>query len=325
MLRYQWMVAVSAIASLSAPTALFAQEYPAKPIKVVVPFAPGSSTDLTGRIIGNALFQRWKQQIVIDNRAGASGVIGTEIVAAAKPDGYTLLLGSNSTHGANVSLFKDLKYDPVRDFLPITQVSQIFYVLVARTNLPVSTVADLVQAAKAAPGKLTLATTGGISLLTGELFKFTTGINLTNVNYKAPPNAFVDIASGRVDVLFQSPPTAMPQVAAGKMKAIAITAKNRSVQTPGVPTVAEQGYPGFQAGAWIAYFAPAGTEKSIITKLHSEIVGALRDPAVRSQLVKNGTAESDIVANSPEELMEEVHQEIAKWKKLISVIGVPDL
>jgi tripartite-type tricarboxylate transporter receptor subunit TctC len=302
-----------------------AQPYPNKSIRVIVPFGAGSSTDVTGRIIGNALAVRLNESVVVDNRAGASGIAGTELAAKAPADGYTLLLGSNSTHGANVSLYEKLPYDPVKDFVPITQVSHIFYVLLTKNNFSARNVEELVAQAKAAPGRFTLATSGGISLLTGELFKYATQINLTSVPYKAPAPALTDLAGGRVDMLFQSPPTAMPQVIAGRMKAIAITSLNRSVQAPGIPTVAEQGYPGFQATAWIAYFAPRGTPKNIVSKLNTEIVAVLRDENVRAMLLKNGTADSEIVANTSEQLGEEVVKEIAKWRKLISVIGVPKL
>lgn len=320
------IIVVLAAGLLSAQLSpLSAQPYPSKSIRVVIPFGPGSSTDVTGRIIGNTLAGRLGQSVVVDNRPGASGMTGTDVVAKSSPDGYTLLLGSNSTHGANVSLFEKMSYDPVKDFAPITQVSHIFYVLLTRNNFSAKSVEELVTQAKAAPGKFTLATSGGISLLTGELFKYTTRIDLTTVPYKAPAGALTDLAGGRVDLLFQSPPTAMPQVTAGRMRAIAITSLTRSVQTPGIPTVAEQGYPGFQATAWIAYFAPRGTPSNIVARLNSEIVAVLKDEQVRAQLLKNGTAESEIVANTPEQLGEEVVKEIAKWKKLISVIGVPKL
>ena len=301
------------------------QAYPARAVRVVVPFASGSSTDLTGRIVGGVLATRIGQPVVIDNRPGANGMIGTEAVSKAEPDGYTLLLGTNATHGANVSLFEKMQYDPVRDFQPITQVLHIVYLLVASNSLPAGSVAELVALAKANPGKYTLATTGGISQLTGELFKHTTGIKLTDVPYKAPSGAFVDIAAGRVDMLFIGTPPAMPQIAAGRMKALAITSRIRSVQAPTVPTVEEQGYPGFQATSWIAYFAPAGVPKSIVTRLNTEIVAILKDAGVRAQLLKNGTTESEIVGNTPEQLAEEVDQEIAKWKKLVSAIGVPKI
>ena len=318
-------VALAAGLLLGQVYPLSAQPYPTKSVRIVIPFGPGSSTDVTGRIIGNSLAMRLGQPVVVDNRPGASGMAGTDVVAKASPDGYTLLLGSNSTHGANVSLFEKMSYDPVKDFVPITQVSHIFYVLLTRNNFSAQSVEELVTQAKAAPGKFTLATSGGISLLTGELFKYATRVDLNTVPYKAPAGALTDLAGGRVDLLFQSPPTAMPQVTAGRMKAIAITSLTRSVQTPGIPTVAEQGYPGFQANSWIAYFAPQGTPRAIVARLNTEIVSVLKDEQVKAQLLKNGTAESEIVANTSEQLGQEVVKEIAKWKKLISVIGVPKL
>lgn len=300
--------------------AVRAQPYPSKPIRLIIPFAAGSATDTGARIIAQKLSEALKQQVIVEPRPGANGIIAVEAVAKATPDGYTIVLASNGTHGINVSLFDKLPYDPVKDFAPIARVGNLAYFLTVSNSLPVNSVKELVALAKANPGKRTLGSTASVSQLTGELFKLTTGIEMTNVPYKSPSPALIDLASGQLDALFDSTTTSLPHIKSGRIKVLGVTSAKRSMMLPDAPTIAESGYPGFESTAWTAFFAPAGTPKEIIDKLHSEIVRVLQMPEVAEKLLNSGY---EVVVGSSEQLGEEVKAEVAKWVRVFKAANIP--
>jgi len=296
------------------------QEFPSKPIRIISPFSAGTSADLAARVIGQKITENTGQQVIVDARPGANGIIGTVASAKAAPDGYTIVLASNGTHGINVSLFSKLPYDPVKDFAPITQIGHIAYLLLTANDSRFSSVQDLVVAAKANPGLHTLGSTASVGQLTGELFKRNAGINVVGIPYKTVGAAVTDLVSKQLDVHLDSIPAGLPLVRAGRLKAIAVTSARRSSLVPDIPTIAEAGYPGFESVAWTAFFAPAATPKEIVARLHAEIVRALQSPEVREKLAQSGL---EVVTSSPEQLGELVEAEIAKWAKVFKAANLP--
>lgn len=296
------------------------QEFPSKPIRIISPFSAGSSTDLIARVIGQKLTENTGQQVIVDTRPGANGIIGVDATAKAAPDGYTIVLASNGTHGINVSLFHKLPYDPVKDFAPITHVGHVGYLLLTRPDSPFNSVQDLVAAAKANPGRYTIGSAASVAQLTGELFKLNAGITLTGVPYKTFGAALTDLVNRQLDVHFEPIPSGLPMVKAGRLKAIAATSAKRSSLAPDVPTIAEAGFPGFESVAWIAFYAPAGTPKDIVTKLHAEITRVLQTPETRERLAQSGL---EVVTSSPEQLADLVKAEIAKWAKVFKAANLP--
>lgn len=296
--------------------------YPTKPIRLVLPFPPGSATDVVARIVAQKLGESLKQSVVVDSRPGANGIIASEAVAKAAPDGYTLILGSNGSHGINVSLFNKLPYDPVKDFAPITLVGQVSYFLIVGSSMPAGSVKEFIAMSKSSPGKRTLAYMASVGQLTGELFKMTAGIDLTSVPYKNVSGAYVDLASGQLDAMFETTASSLPHVKAGRVRALAVTSAKRSVLAPEVPTVAESGYPGFEATGWTAFFAPAGTPKEITAKLHTEIVRILQTPEVKEKMLQIGL---EVVGSTPEQLEEAVKVEVAKWARVIKAANIPKM
>ncbi len=296
--------------------------YPTKPIRLVLPFPPGSATDVVARIVAQKLGESLKQSVVVDSRPGANGIIASEAVAKAAPDGYTLILGSNGSHGINVSLFNKLPYDPVKDFAPITLVGQASYFLIVGSSMPAGSVKEFIAMSKSSPGKRTLAYMASVGQLTGELFKMTAGIDLTSVPYKNVSGAYVDLASGQLDAMFETTASSLPHVKAGRVRALAVTSAKRSVLAPEVPTVAESGYPGFEATGWTAFFAPAGTPKEITAKLHTEIVRILQTPEVKEKMLQIGL---EVVGSTPEQLEEAVKVEVAKWARVIKAANIPKM
>jgi tripartite-type tricarboxylate transporter receptor subunit TctC len=303
-------------------TALAAQsqEFPSKPIRIISPFSAGSSTDLIARVIGQKITENTGQQVIVDTRPGANGIIGVDLAAKAAPDGYTIVLASNGTHGINVSLFNKLPYDPVKDFAPVTQVGHVAYLLLTSNSAPFNSLQDLVAAAKANPGRHTLGSAASVAQLTGELLKVTAGMNVSAVPYKTFAAAVTDLVNKQLDVHFEPIPSGLPLVKAGRLKALAVTSASRSSLAPDVPTIAEAGYPGFESGAWVAFFAPAGTPKEVVVRLHAEIARALQSPDVREKLAQSGL---EVVSSSPEQLAELVKTEIAKWAKLFKAANLP--
>jgi tripartite-type tricarboxylate transporter receptor subunit TctC len=297
-----------------------AQTYPSKSIRMVVPFPPGGTTDILARTIGQKMAEDWGQPVVIDNRPGAGGNIGSDLVAKAPPDGYTLLMGTISTHAINPSLYKKLPFDPARDFAPISRVGTLPNILIVHPSVPVKSVKELIELAKSKPGDLNFASSGvGTSLhLSGELFNSMAGVKLVHIPYKGSSPALADLLGGQVKIMFDNLPSALPHVKAGKLKPLAVTSTKRVAVLPEVPTVSESGLPGFEVTSWFAVYAPAKTPKDIVTKLNGEIVKILRSADVKDKLAQLGV---DAAPTTPEELATFAKAETEKWGKVVKATG----
>jgi len=310
------------IAMLLAGAALGAQaeNYPSKPIKMIVPFSVGGTTDILARIIGQELTKAWGQQVIIDNRPGAGGNIGADLVAKSAPDGYTLVMGTVGTHAINASLYKKMPYDTVKDFAPITLVAAVPNVLVVHPAVPAKSVKELIEYAKANPGKLSFASSGnGTSVhLSGELFKAMAGVSMTHIPYKGSAPAIIDLMGGQVQLMFDNMPTALPHVKAGRLRALAVTSAKRSPAMPDLPTIAEAGVAGYEAESWFGVLAPAGTPSAIVTKLNGEIVRILGLPEIKERLLSQG---AEPVGNSPEQFAAHITAEMAKWGNVVKASG----
>jgi len=291
-------------------------DYPSKPIRVVVTFPPGGPTDVVARIIGQRFTDKWGHTVVIDNRGGGGGIVGTEIVARAAPDGYNLLIGTAGGMSINPALHPKLSYDPFKDFAPVSMLVINPQILVVHPAVPANTVKDLVALAKNKPGQLNFGSsgTGTATHLGLELFKIATGINVVHVPYKGGAPALTDLIAGQIQLLFISIPSVMPHVKAGKLKAIAVSSAKRSLSAPDVPTVAESGYPGFEYVNWNALFAPAATPQAIVRKLNTEVVSILTEPKIVQQLLSQGAEPS---TNTPAELATYMRADHARWTKVI--------
>jgi tripartite-type tricarboxylate transporter receptor subunit TctC len=298
-----------------------AQDYPSQPVRFVVPFAPGGTTDVLARLVGEKLSASLGQQFVVDNQAGAGGNIGTAQVAKAKPDGYTLLMGTVGTHAINASIYPRLPYDPIKDFAPVTLVATVPNVLVVNPEVPANSVAELILLAKEKPGELNFASSGnGTSIhLSGELFKSMTGVDMVHVPYKGSGPAVVDLLGGQVQMMFDNLPSSAPQITAGKLRPLGVTSKERSPTLPDVPTIAEAGLPGYEALSWFGVLAPAGTPDAIVAKLQEEIAAALADPAMRERLAELGAVP---VGDTPAEFADFISAETAKWAKVVQEAGI---
>jgi tripartite-type tricarboxylate transporter receptor subunit TctC len=297
----------------SIASAARADDYPSHPIRLIVPFAAGGAADAVGRIIGKRIGEALGQTIVVENRTGGNGIIGTEVVTHATPDGYTLLLGQSGPISINPGIYRTLSYDPEKDLAPVTMTSAYPYVVVVNPSLGVKTLADLVALAKRDPGKLNYGTTGvgSSNHLVTELFGERAGIKMTHIPYRGTSLAVADLLAGQVQVVFSDPVSALAHVNAGTLIALAVTSKDRSPVAPNVPTVAESGYPGFDAVAWHGIMAPARTPQPILARLNAEIVKALKDPDTM-KLIQAQAIEP--VGNSPEAFASFIKQDIAKWK-----------
>jgi tripartite-type tricarboxylate transporter receptor subunit TctC len=294
--------------------------YPNRTVRILVGFPPGQATDVVARAIAQRLTETMGQQFIVDNRPGAAGIIGSEQAAKATPDGYTLLMSSSGPLAVNPGLYSKLPYDPVKDFAPITVATTVPLFLVANPGFAPNTVKELVTAAKAAPGKISYASGGNgvTNHLAMELFKSTADINMVHVPYKGGPPALTDLIAGQVTVMFETGPGALPHVRSGKLKGIAVGGLRRSSAAPELPTVAESGFPGFEAVAWIAMAAPAGTPPQIISRLNAEIVNMLNLPETRERFIALG---AEPVGNKPEEFAAYLKSEIAKWGKVVRESG----
>src|SRR5687768_3745893 len=297
-----------------------AQNYPARPIRYIVGQAPGGSSDTLARIVTPRVAEGLGQQIVVDNRPGATGIIGAEVVARATPDGYTLLQVSTSI-STNPAVHPKLPYDTARDFAPIALITQQPNLFLVHPSLPVRNIKELIAYAKAKAGQLNFASsgTGGSQHLAGELLKGMTGIEMTHIAYKGTPPALVDVLAGRVPLMSSTMPPALPHVKTGKVRAIAVTSAKRSPAVPEVPTVAESGVKGYEAIAWQGLVAPAGTPKAVITRINGEFVKVLKQPDVIAKLNDQGF---EVVASTPEWFAQYIRTEIAKWSKVIKAAGI---
>jgi tripartite-type tricarboxylate transporter receptor subunit TctC len=299
--------------------ALPAQGYPAKPIRVVVPYAPGGATDLTARLVGQKMQEAMKQNVLVDNRPGAGGVIGTDIVAKAAPDGYTVLLAVPAEIAILPHLQK-MPYNVARDLAPVSLAAVTPLILVVHPSLPVGSVKELIAFARARPGQLSYASagTGGVQHLSGELLKITMKLDMAHVPYKGAGPVMPDLIGGHVPMFFSGMPPAMPHVKAGKLRALAVTTTRRSPAAPDVPTMAEAGVPGFDISNWFAYFVPSGTPAEVISRLNSEVNRGLKQPDVREKLANVG---AETVGTSPEELSKFVRSETEKFARLVKLSG----
>lgn len=297
-----------------------ASPYPSKPIRLVVPFAAGGTTDILGRAAAAELTKAGMQTIV-ENRPGAGGNIGAEMVAKAAPDGYTLLMGTVGTHGINQALYGRLPFDPVKDFAPVTLLAVVPNVLVVNPNLPVNGVRDLITLAKSKPGKLNYASSGnGTSIhLSGELFKTMTGTYMTHLPYRGSAPALTDLIGGQADLMFDNLPSALPHIKAGRLRALAVTSDKPSPALPGIPTIAEAGpVKGYEATSWFGVLAPSGTSTEIISKLQQTLSKALASPEMREKLVAQG---AEPVGDTPEQFARHIQAETAKWAQVVKASG----
>jgi tripartite-type tricarboxylate transporter receptor subunit TctC len=297
-----------------------AQNYPSRPIRIIAQFQPGTSTDILARIVAQKLTEAWAQQVVVDNRPGAGAIVGTELGAHAPPDGYTLTMGVSSAFGINPSLYSKLPYDAVRDFAPITNIALTPQTLVGSPSFAAKSVKELVAAAKAKPGSINYASlgSGSTSHLTMEMFKSAAAIQLNHVPYKGSPAAHADVMAGQVPIMFDAIPAVLPHVKSGKLRGLGIGTRVRSPFLPDLPTIAESGYPGFEAVGWIGIVAPARTPDAILDKINAEILRILKEPDVRRRL--------DALAFTPvgdtrAEYAAFMKSEIAKWGKAVKDSG----
>ncbi len=290
--------------------------YPSRAVRIVVPFPPGGGTDIISRTVAQKLSEMWGQPVIVDNRSGANGIIGTDLGAKAKPDGYTLLVVI-ATHAINPSLYRKLPYDTAADFAPVTLMAQYPFVLTIHPALPPKTVKELIALARARPGQLSYASSGNGSgpHLGFELFKTAANIDVVHIPYKGAGPANIDLISGQVQLMFNNFLAAMPQIRAGKLRVLAVTSATRSAVMPDVPTMAQAGLPGFDVTGWYALLAPAGTPSPIVSKVQSDVVAALRVPQLRERLSGEG---AEPVGSTPNEFARFLAVEIRKWGKAIA-------
>ncbi len=306
---------------LMAAALTHAQSFPVKPVRVITPFTAGSAIDTLARVVGQKLGDTWGQQVVIDNRIGANGIIGTEAAAKAPADGYTVYLGNISTLAVNPHLYLKLPYDALRDFAPVTLAATIPVVLVVHPSLPVKSVRELIALAKAHPGQLNYASggTGSAQHLPMEMLRVETGINIVHVPYKGLGPAFSDVLGGQVPMMFTGVSNVVPYMKTGRLRVLAIGSPKRSATLPDVPTVAEAGVPGFDFDSWTGYLVPVGTPRELIVKLHADITRTLAASEVRDKLVTLGF---DLVGGTPEAFATLIRNDIARFGKLIKAAGI---
>ncbi len=309
-----------AAALMGVNAAAFAQNYPARPLRMILGFAPGGSTDLVARVVGQKMAEAWGQQVVIDNRPGANGMIGADLVAKASPDGYSLLLSSIGPMGINASLYK-MPYDIVADFAPVTYTGNVTNLLVVHPSISVANVKELITLARAQPGKLTFGSsgTGGAPHMAVELFKILANVNVVHVPYKGGGPAMADLVGGQIAGSFASMPSSIPFVRVGKLRALAVTAPRRSPAVPEVPTISEAGIPGFAVLDWQGLFTTAKTPPAIVNKLNAEVVRILALPDVIEKLAVAGV---EIQTSTPKEWGDFVKSEIAKWARVVKDAGI---
>jgi tripartite-type tricarboxylate transporter receptor subunit TctC len=313
-------VALGALSS-SVPGEALAQAWPARPVRLVVPYPPGGGTDFFARAVSAKMGEELGQQVVVENRPGASTIIGADLVAKSPADGYTVLLGDTATYAANPSLFKSLPYDPVRDLAPVTLTARFALILVTSLNVPWTTVPEFIAAAKAAPGSIDYASPGAGSPhhLAMELFRQSAGITLTHVPYKGGGPAAQDLLAGRIPVMFLDLTTMAPQLKAGKIKALAVSTDKRIAAFPDLPAVAEVGVPGYDASAWQGLSVPAGTPAAVIARLNAAFAKAAADEPTRQRLADLGT---EFVNGTPEQMAAFIRSETAKWSRTIRTANI---
>jgi len=301
-------------------TVASAQGYPNRTIRLVVPFPAGGTTDILAREVAQKLTEVLGQAVVVDNRPGAAGNIGSDLVAKSAPDGYTLLMGTVGTHAINPSLYSKMPYDHVKDFAPVVLVAGVPNVLVVNPALPVNSVSDLIKLAKDKPGQINFASSGsGTSIhLSGELFKTMAGIDMTHVPYKGSSPALTDLIGGQVQIMFDNLPSALPQIKGGRLRAIAVTSLKRAPVLPDIPTINESGLPGFEASSWFGVLAPAGTPAPIVARINTEVNKWLQSADAREKLLGQG---AEAAGGSPEQFANHIRAESEKWAKVVKASG----
>jgi tripartite-type tricarboxylate transporter receptor subunit TctC len=321
MFKNKCLYILSATALLAHAAAFAQPAYPAKAIRFIVPFPPGGGTDIGTRIIAQKLAERFNQQVLVDNRGGAAGIIGTELAAKSPPDGYTIMMGNIGTHAINPSLYSKLPYDPVRDFVPITQAAGLPLFALAHPSLPVRNAKELIALAKSQPGNLNYSSSGagGSMHVAAELFQSMAGVKLTHVPYKGGGPAVTDLIAGQVSLSFATVLETSQHVKGGRLRPLAVTSAGRSVAFPDIPTMAEAALPGYESISWLGVFAPAGTSRDIVTRLNTEIVRILGLPDVKERLLSQG---AEPIANTTERFAAVQKADIAKYSKLMRESGV---
>ncbi|WP_412556593.1 Bug family tripartite tricarboxylate transporter substrate binding protein [Xylophilus sp. GOD-11R] len=313
--------AAAALATMVPVASAFAQEvWPSRPITVVVPFPAGGTTDIVARLAGQALSQELGQPVVVDNRPGAGGNIGSQMVARAPADGYTLVMGTVGTHAINPALYKKMPYDHIKDFAPISRVANVPNLLVANPSQPFKTVKEMIAYAKANPDKLTFASSGnGTSIhLAGELFKTLTGVSMQHIPYKGSAPALADLIAGQTNVMFDNLPSSIAFVRGGKLRPIAVTTLQRSPELPDVPTVAESGVPGFDASSWFGLLAPAGTPPAVIKRIDDALLKVMASTDLKKKIMEQG---GQPVGETPEQFAAFIRTETTKWAKVVKESG----
>ena len=313
--------AAPAAAGSTAAATIKPGAFPQRPVKIIVAFPAGGGTDIAARVLAPKLAEAWGQQVIVENRAGASGVIGTEAAARAAPDGYTLFMGTLGNFSVNQHLFPKMTVDPVRDFAPITQVVDVHFVLLAHPGLVASNVRELIALAKAKPGQLNHSSSGagGAPHLAAELFKRMAGIEMTHIPYKGSAPSMQDVMGGQVSMTFDSLLQALPFIREGRLRALAVLGSARSAQLPEVPTVAESGLPGYELTNWFGLAAPVGTPKEIVAQIHADAARALLAAETRTRLTNMAASVS---GTTPEQFAGRIRDDSAKWAKLIKDAGI---
>ena len=307
---------VSALAFCAAASA---QDYPVKPVTFVVPFAAGSATDQLARSLGQGVTDATKQAVVVDDKPGASGFIAAQYVAKAAPDGYTVLITTNTTHAANEHLYKQLPYDPVRDFAPVTLLGRGGQIMIVNLKVPAHTVKEFIALAKNQPAKLTFGSGSSSSRIAGELFQQMAGVELLHVPYKSNPSAVTDLLGGQIDMMITDTATGLPQVKGGKVRALGVSSLKRSPLAPDVPTINEAGVKGYEMTYWFAAYVPARTPHAVVTKLHDLLVAATQSASAKTFYETTGT---DPLSSSPEELGKFQTSESQKWGRIIKAANI---
>lgn len=315
------IAALALVAGTSLAQAQTAASYPDRPVTIVVPFAAGGASDILARQLGKQLSQVLGQSFVADNRVGAGGAVGARTVARAAPNGYTLVMGTNASHAIAATVNKNLGYDPLRNFSPISLVAHVPQILMVHPSLPVNNIPELIAYAKANPGKLNFASAGNGTPghLGMELFKIMAGVDMAHVPYNGGGPGLLALAGGQVQLMADNVNSALAQIRGGKVKAIAVTTNRRSSALPDLPTIAEQGLAGFDSGSWFALFAPADTPRDVLAKLNAEVGKALNVPEVRSTLLAQGAEPSP---GTPDELTKLMRDDIEKWGRVVDRIGL---
>ncbi len=319
-LRLLWLIAGALIGSVLADADAMAQAYPSKPIRLVVTFAAGGSSDSLARGVAKQLSEQMGVSVVVENRPGAGGSIGSEVVAKGQGDGYLLLFGTIGTHGIGPALYKNLPFDPVKDFAPISLLHLLPNVLIVTNELPVHSVRELIDYAKANPGRISFASAGNgsVSHLAGELFRMQTKTQLVHIPYKGGGAAMPDVIAGRVSIMFETVTNALAAARGGRVRALAVTGIERWKQAPELPTIAESGVTGYRVDSWTGLLAPASAPQPVIERLNAEVVKATKTPAYREQMAALGV---EAVSSTPEEFRAYMVEEIAKWRQAIQLSG----